>query len=82
MLWQVLESDWSEEPYFSPFGFWMFICGVERSRGDCIWGFMVVTSSDVILLAHSTSGVLGILSALWVFVETLACRSTVGSGRG
>jgi hypothetical protein len=35
---------------------------------------MVVTSSDVILLAHSTFGVLGILSALWVFVETLNAR--------
>jgi hypothetical protein len=32
---------------------------------------MNVTGSDVILLAHSTLGVLGILSALWVFVETL-----------
>jgi hypothetical protein len=32
---------------------------------------MNITSSDVILLAHSTFGVLGTLSAVWVFVETL-----------
>ena len=32
---------------------------------------MNITPSDVILLAHSTFGVLGTLSALWVFVETL-----------
>ena len=32
---------------------------------------MNVTFSDVLLLAHSTSGVFGILCALWVFVETL-----------
>ncbi len=32
---------------------------------------MSITGSDVILLAHSTFGVLGTLSALWVFVETL-----------
>jgi len=32
---------------------------------------MNITDSDVILLAHSTFGVLGILSALWVFVEAL-----------
>jgi hypothetical protein len=32
---------------------------------------MNITSSDVILLAHSTFGVFGTLSALWVFVETL-----------
>jgi hypothetical protein len=30
-----------------------------------------VTTNDVILLAHATLGVLGTLSALWVFVETL-----------
>jgi hypothetical protein len=35
---------------------------------------MSVTSSDVILLAHSTFGVLGILSAVWVFVDTLNAR--------
>jgi hypothetical protein len=35
---------------------------------------MNITASDVILLAHSTFGVLGILSALWVFVETLNAR--------
>lgn len=35
---------------------------------------MNITSSDVILLAHSTFGVLGILAALWVFVETLNAR--------
>src|SRR5579863_2515235 len=32
---------------------------------------MTITGSDVVLLAHSTTGVLGILSAVWVFVETL-----------
>jgi len=30
-----------------------------------------VTANDLILLAHATLGVLGTLSALWVFVETL-----------
>jgi hypothetical protein len=35
---------------------------------------MSVTASDVILLAHSTFGVLGILSALWFFVEALNVR--------
>jgi hypothetical protein len=35
---------------------------------------MAITSSDVILMAHATSGVLGILSAMWVFVETLNAR--------
>jgi len=35
---------------------------------------MNVTSSDVILLAHATFGVLGTLSALWVFVEALNVR--------
>jgi hypothetical protein len=34
-------------------------------------GLMKITGSDVILLAHSTFGVLGTLSAVWVFVETL-----------
>ena len=50
----------------------------DRSYGvqlpACLWGFMVITTGDVILLAHSTSGVLGILSAVWVFVETLNAR--------
>jgi hypothetical protein len=32
---------------------------------------MNITPSDVILLAHSTFGVLSTLSAVWVFVETL-----------
>jgi len=32
---------------------------------------MPVTGSDVILLAHSTFGVFGILSAAWVFVDAL-----------
>jgi hypothetical protein len=31
-------------------------------------------TSDVILLGHATFGILGILSALWVFVETLNAR--------
>jgi hypothetical protein len=35
---------------------------------------MNITASDAILLAHSTFGVLGILAALWVFVETLNVR--------
>lgn len=35
---------------------------------------MNVTSSDAILLMHSTFGVFGILSAFWVFVETLNAR--------
>ena len=35
---------------------------------------MNVTASDVILLAHATFGVLGTLSAVWVFVETLNAR--------
>jgi hypothetical protein len=33
-----------------------------------------VTASDVILLAHASFGVLGCLSALWVFVEVLNAR--------
>jgi uncharacterized membrane protein YwaF len=33
-----------------------------------------VTANDAILLAHATFGVLGTLSALWVFVETLNAR--------
>jgi hypothetical protein len=33
-----------------------------------------VTNSDVILLGHATFGVLGTLSALWVFVEALNAR--------
>jgi hypothetical protein len=32
---------------------------------------MNVTSSDILLLAHATFGVLGTVSAVWVFVETL-----------
>src|SRR5579862_1769714 len=36
---------------------------------------MRVTSSDIILLAHSTFGVLGILCAAWVFVDTLNARA-------
>jgi hypothetical protein len=35
---------------------------------------MNISSSDVILLAHSTSGVFGTMAALWVFVETLNAR--------
>jgi hypothetical protein len=35
---------------------------------------MNITSSDVILLAHSTFGVLGTLAAVWVFVEALNAR--------
>ena len=34
----------------------------------------MITGSDVILLAHSTFGVLGILAAAWVFVDTLNVR--------
>ena len=41
---------------------------------------MTVTGSDVILLAHSTFGVFGTMSALWVFVETLNAREE-NSGR-
>jgi len=33
-----------------------------------------VTSSDVILLAHATFGVLGTVAAVWVFVEALNAR--------
>src|SRR5271163_1481963 len=33
--------------------------------------FMKVTLSDVILLGHAAFGILGTLSALWVFVEAL-----------
>src|ERR1700722_7858056 len=35
---------------------------------------MNVTANDAILLAHATFGVLGTISALWVFVETLNAR--------
>lgn len=35
---------------------------------------MNITMSDVILLGHATFGTLGILSALWVFVEALNAR--------
>jgi len=33
-----------------------------------------ITTSDIILLAHATFGVLGTLSAVWVFVEALNAR--------
>src|SRR3984957_16313704 len=35
---------------------------------------MNVTANDAILLAHATFGVLGTISALWAFVETLNAR--------
>ena len=35
---------------------------------------MNITSSDAILLAHATFGVLGTLSAVWVFVDALNAR--------
>ena len=35
---------------------------------------MKITMSDVILLGHAMFGILGTLSALWVFVETLNAR--------
>ena len=35
---------------------------------------MNIESSDIILLAHATFGVLGTLSAVWVFVEALNAR--------
>lgn len=35
---------------------------------------MNITASDVILLAHAGFGVLGILAAVWVFVEALNAR--------
>src|SRR5271170_519854 len=35
---------------------------------------MKIEPSDVILLAHATFGVLGTLSAVWVFVEALNAR--------
>src|SRR5580693_5758070 len=35
---------------------------------------MNVTTNDAILLAHASVGVLGTLSALWVYVETLDAR--------
>ena len=35
---------------------------------------MNITSSDIILLAHASFGVLGSLAALWVFVEALNAR--------
>ncbi len=35
---------------------------------------MNITTSDVILLGHATFGLLGTLSALWVFVEVLNAR--------
>jgi hypothetical protein len=36
---------------------------------------MPVTGSDIILLAHSTFGVFGILGAAWVFVDALNARA-------
>jgi hypothetical protein len=41
---------------------------------NILWGLMNITSSDVILLAHSTFGVSGTLAAVWVFVEALNAR--------
>jgi hypothetical protein len=35
---------------------------------------MNITANDAILLAHATLGVLGTLSAVWVFVEALNAR--------
>src|SRR5579862_2725471 len=35
---------------------------------------MNITGNDVLLLAHATLGVLGTLSAVWVFVEALDAR--------
>lgn len=35
---------------------------------------MNISASDVILMAHATFGVLGVLAALWVFVEALNAR--------
>ena len=35
---------------------------------------MNITANDAILLAHATFGVLGTVSAVWVFVETLNAR--------
>ncbi len=35
---------------------------------------MNITTSDILLLAHATLGVLGTLSAVWVFVEALDAR--------
>jgi len=52
-------------------------CVIVKSKGG---RSMNITSSDVILLVHSTFGVLGTLSALWVFVEALNAREE-NSGR-
>ncbi len=41
---------------------------------------MNITSSDIILLAHASFGVLGSLAALWVFIEALNARPE-GAGR-
>jgi len=41
---------------------------------------MNITSSDIILLAHASFGVLGSLAALWVFIEALNAR-TESAGR-
>lgn len=35
---------------------------------------MLISASDVLLLAHASFGVLGCLAAVWVFVETLNAR--------
>jgi len=35
---------------------------------------MKITASDVVLLGHAACGILGTLSALWVFVEALNAR--------
>ena len=55
-------------------GLQLTFCGcyvIVQSKGG---GFVNITSSDFILLAHSTFGVLGTLAALWVFVEALNAR--------
>jgi hypothetical protein len=36
---------------------------------------VLISASDVLLLAHASFGVLGCLAAVWVFVETLNARS-------
>jgi hypothetical protein len=36
--------------------------------------FANITGSDILLLAHSTFGVLGTMAAAWVFVDTLNAR--------
>ena len=39
---------------------------------------MNITSSDIILLAHASFGVLGSMAALWVFLEALNARAESG----